>query len=238
MTAHRYWRLNLGPPVEAGYPMLIAEIGLCAVTGGPSVATGGTASASTTYSGSSAANLFDGNLGTQWAPADANYPVWVQYDFGSGNPQSIVDVFISTNGASNGLNAPKSFDLEYSDDGTTWTILYSSPINPTYTWADNSTEYFPMAQAYVDTQTLATSTSPNMLALVAVTAQDAYGSLGGVTLDSNWNEDGSSTNLDGFREIVAGHQTILANGTQTSMTATFAENFLHNISFVEILIKG
>jgi hypothetical protein len=134
---HRYWRISLGAAAVAS-PFLIYEVGFCSVVNGPSVTTGGTAFASEDP-GNTASHLFDGDITTAWYSSDANLPQYVGYDFGFGNTVDIVEVFLTTTYSADALEMPKSGDVQYSDDGFSWTTKFS--FGP-YTWADNETHRF------------------------------------------------------------------------------------------------
>ncbi len=77
------------------------------------------ASASSTESGSyPASNAFDGNTGTRWSSAFSD-PQWVQVDLGSS--QSICQVVLTWETAYG-----KAFQIQASDDGSSWTSIYST----------------------------------------------------------------------------------------------------------------
>jgi hypothetical protein len=125
---HRYWRLYITRTCvpSAGYVSLM-EVQLRTAIGGASVATGGTASASSTDFGWVAANAFDGSTGGNgWHTAAFSSPApqWIKYDFGSGNAKAIVECTITPQSSFSG-RAPASFQLQYSDDDSTWTDLFS-----------------------------------------------------------------------------------------------------------------
>jgi hypothetical protein len=117
MTAHRYWRiliaLNDGGGVHAGQ-----QCQFRAVAGGPNVATGGTATASSTFGGFSVTNLF-ANTG-QWA-SGGNGLEWVEYDFGAGVTKDIVEVVWQARTDNSQNQTPDVFCLQFSDDNSTWT---------------------------------------------------------------------------------------------------------------------
>ena len=115
VSGHRYYRLNIS--ASAASP-LIYEMPLRIVSGGASVATGGTASASSTLSSNVPANAFDGNTSTYWE-ANAGVPQQLEYDFGSGVTNKIVEYALYTVG---GFHSPTGWTLEHSDDGSTWTV--------------------------------------------------------------------------------------------------------------------
>ncbi len=83
---------------------------------------GGTASASSTYGSYSASNAFDDDLGTYWLNDDV-LPVYLEYDFGSGNEKRISRYGINFNEPSSTDHSPADWQFQYSDDGSTWTDL-------------------------------------------------------------------------------------------------------------------
>lgn len=122
MAAHRYWRLFVGASASSAY-VTIGELMLATTPGGASVATGGTPSASSSYSGSTTPDkAFDGTLGTTCWNSAATYSAWLQYDLGAGNEKDIVEIRIYfPSSGSNVSEAPSSFLLYWSDNGQTWT---------------------------------------------------------------------------------------------------------------------
>lgn len=114
--AHTYWRLNVS--VSENF-VIFAELKFYDGTGTQIATSGGTPSSSTN-SGASG-NAFDGNVSTDWS-AGAPSPQWLQYQFASA-----VDVvsFSVTSSATQPGKGPMDCQLQYSDDGTTWTTLYS-----------------------------------------------------------------------------------------------------------------
>jgi hypothetical protein len=73
---------------------------------------------STENAGTPASAAFDGDAGTRWSSA-ASDPQWIQVDLGSS--QSISQVILNWETA-----YAKSFKIQTSDDGTTWTDVYST----------------------------------------------------------------------------------------------------------------
>jgi hypothetical protein len=103
--------------------MLIAEfateIEFRGSTGGADLTGSGTAISSSEYSGSYLDDYaFDDNSGTQWI-ANTNRLSYIGYDFGSGNDVDVVEISY-TNGSIGEYTRLNQFDLQYSDDGTTW----------------------------------------------------------------------------------------------------------------------
>jgi hypothetical protein len=83
-----------------------------------------------------AAEVFDGSTSTRWASDfSGTWPQWVKQDFGA-TPRAINSVsFMDSHGAD---RAPGNFEMQYSDDGTTWTDAFA--IADTGTWTINQTK--------------------------------------------------------------------------------------------------
>jgi hypothetical protein len=64
--------------------------------------------------------MFDGNINTFWAN-NGELPAWVAYDFGEGNAYAIVEVKITPRNDGYYAQAPQTWQLQWSDDGSTWT---------------------------------------------------------------------------------------------------------------------
>ena len=78
------------------------------------------ATASSTLGGNTAAMAVDGNLtGTRWESTQGVDPQWLQVDLGSA--QSISQVVLTWETA-----AAKAFQIQVSNDATTWTSIYST----------------------------------------------------------------------------------------------------------------
>lgn len=127
-SPHRYWRLLMIRGISAGNGYTqINELQLRESSGGPSVATGGTASSSTQYGGQVASNAFDGNTSTYWESASVGSSgdlppargTWLKYDLGSGNAKLITEVSILVSAYVD--EGPLDFLIQYSDDDTNWT---------------------------------------------------------------------------------------------------------------------
>lgn len=122
-TPHRYWR-QLVTATGSGLPVL-AECGFMTTIGGSTVTSGGTALADSVFGSFSAAQAFDANPSTDWATSSGGAGVgYIGYDFGSGNDQSIVECYIQAS-ATFTNQAPAAVDLQFSDNGTSWTTLLS-----------------------------------------------------------------------------------------------------------------
>lgn len=117
MAAHRYWRVFI---TATGSNVIgVSEIELRDTVGGADLTGSGTASASAIDGSNVPAQAVDNNTGTDWSTWPANPPQWWAYDFGAGNAYDIRQLrFTPRSGWP--TEAPKDFDLQYSDDGTTW----------------------------------------------------------------------------------------------------------------------
>lgn len=135
MAAHLYWRLNVtsiaNPPTGA---VKIAELQFYDASGS-ALATGGTASASTTGGGTTAAQAFDANFSTYWQ--STTIPAWLRYQFASAVDVRTVRLIWGDIWP----YAPKDFTIDYSDDGSSWTtagtfsVTFNSSLLPGYSVA-------------------------------------------------------------------------------------------------------
>lgn len=118
MAAHTYWRLYIGAIAN-----VYAQIGTVSFLNAAQVnqSIGGTATASSEYSGSWAAgNAFDGNPASEWASAVTSGPEWIAYQHPSPVDIVFVGVEVATSYPVSGLA------LQYSDDGVSWSA--ASPL--------------------------------------------------------------------------------------------------------------
>lgn len=129
MTAHRYWRLfiadNFEPSGANRYYTSLTELEMFTTVGGSNVCTGGTAIASSDYTGDgwSMNNAFDvaKNVDIGWAANNVAPPAWIGYDFGAGNEKDVVQYsFTVRSSAGSMTQSPRIFTLQYSDDGIEW----------------------------------------------------------------------------------------------------------------------
>lgn len=124
-----YWRIVYDALAGTDTYAAIAEIQLRAVAGGPSVATGGTATSSSQYSTNFTADkAFDGNQDTSWSSSNGGATgAWVAYRLPSS--QAIVEVALSMQNSNTGgvreAQMPGAFHVQYSGDGVNWTTKKS-----------------------------------------------------------------------------------------------------------------
>lgn len=140
MAAHRYWRLNitaLNGRVYAG----CGEMEMLTAAGGSDVCSGGTPIASSEFWGA-ATNAFDNNpTGSFWASSNAALPEYIGYDFGAGNDKDIVGfTYQPRNDSFANSDAPNAGDFQYSDDGSSWTTLFS--ISGQTSWGQTEKRVF------------------------------------------------------------------------------------------------
>ena len=131
--SHAYWRLY--SIVEAGSEnyISIANLEFRAVAGVAQQATGGTPISSGDYSsGYVKAYAFDADNTTTWISSNI-LPNWIGYHFASA--VACVEVAITNRYDGYFYQAPSSFEVQYSDDGTNWfTVLSQSGI----TWSTSA----------------------------------------------------------------------------------------------------
>lgn len=121
LAQHTYWRLNI---TLAFGNLQLRELQFFDSGDSQIATTGGTPSASNTYGGFPASNAFDSNTGTKWAAvggATAGSPIWLQYQFASGVSVAYIKI-VSSEYADQG---PINMQLQSSDDGSTFTTVYS-----------------------------------------------------------------------------------------------------------------
>jgi hypothetical protein len=143
MAAHRYWRIYITAVQSGGFTSM-CELEMYTGVEPSNVCSGGTASASSTGFGWVAANAFDGSQAEPgWHSGTNNIPTtpeWIQYDFGSGNDKDITQIKMVMR-SGNGGQAPKDFQLQYSDNGSSWTTLFT--VTGRTDWGSYfGTEYF------------------------------------------------------------------------------------------------
>lgn len=100
-----------------GGPLITAH-----AAGGPNIALGDTASASSANSGYAAANITDGNQGSYWESAGAGLPQWVQADLGSS--ERIDEVVLKL--PAGWESRTQTLAIQGSADGTSFATLKTS----------------------------------------------------------------------------------------------------------------
>lgn len=129
LGAHKYWRFWLTNTLigqNSGVPALFASLQYRIAAGipaaNPSYVDVGTSSQ---YAAFSPWNLIDADPNTMWAPAQGvGFPQWVTVQFTVAQDFQSLAIQASSN-AAHATYAPESFDVEYSDDGSSWTPVKS-----------------------------------------------------------------------------------------------------------------
>lgn len=140
----------------------IAELQLRSVSGGASVATGGTSQSDSVFStGYLSSKAFDGSSTTSWTALDSvPYPHWVRYTFPS--PVDIIEYAIrpSSDGAA---LTPKSFKLQCNDGLGGWVDCDTRTSVPAWTAGEiRAYGFTPPAIAAPDFDTLSGSVRPQV----------------------------------------------------------------------------
>jgi hypothetical protein len=133
------WRLNV--TASNGSIVCVGELALRTANGGPSVATGGAAAASSTYSGSYAASqAFDGTAsGLPWA-SNGGAPQWLMYTFSGA--QEIIEYVLTAPSDGNYTSAPKTWSLQYQDTDGSWIDADVRSNQPAWTASEARTYTF------------------------------------------------------------------------------------------------
>jgi molybdopterin-binding protein len=118
---------------------------------GTNIATGGTPTCSTTFSTFACTNAFDANNGTSWL-ANATTAT-IKYVTGSGNivqSYTVQGPVVSGDGGANASRSPKTWTMEGSNDGSSWTTL-DTRSNET-AWGTGETRTYPVSNSTSYTQ--------------------------------------------------------------------------------------
>lgn len=123
-VTQQYWRILVnGTPKQGSGRVAIGELKFYDSTMIAISTSGGTASASSTNGGNTAANAFDSNTSTFWESSGSptgGSNEWVRMQFASAVSVIACSITLTTNGV--GLNeAPVTFLVQSSPDGSTWT---------------------------------------------------------------------------------------------------------------------
>ncbi|MFE0679086.1 discoidin domain-containing protein [Streptomyces sp. NPDC058867] len=157
--------------------------------GGPNIALGDPAAASSTQSGYGAANVTDGNQATYWEGAGASLPQWIQADLGA--TTRVDEVVLKLPASWESRN--QTLSIQGSGDGTSFTTLKTSA-----TYAFNPADG--------NTVTVAFPASQTRYVRVNVTANTGWQAAQLSELEVH-SADGSSGNL-------AAGRTLTASGSQ------------------------
>jgi hypothetical protein len=134
MAAHRYWRLNVHTNSAGNYASLSLLEMAATISGTNLCITGGSCIASSGQGGHEAQYAISGS---QYWGANSGLPAWCGYDFGS--PVAIAEVRITPFASLVWPYLPLTFDLDESDDATTWTTVQSFTAAA---WTANTVQAF------------------------------------------------------------------------------------------------
>lgn len=136
-TLQEYARVRWGTS-ETGLAGSCAELEFRATVGGADQSTGGTFTASTTFSGTfSADKAFDDNTATFWAAADADRPLkqWLSCQFTA--PVDVHEVLFTARNDGNANQSPLTGWIEVSGDGRAWLSAHEFSVG---TWSAGETQ--------------------------------------------------------------------------------------------------
>lgn len=138
MAAHLYWRINVSANDGSINFLAIAEVEMRASVGGADQCTGGTATASSNDATTPPANAFDNSNSTVWSTPNLTLSGWLRYQFASA--VDVAEYTIRSHPTSGGQNrSPKDFTLEWSDNGTSWTVADTRANVTGWTYGETKT---------------------------------------------------------------------------------------------------
>jgi hypothetical protein len=119
MAGHRYWRVNVAAVNGGGSNIVLSGVEMFAASGGANQVVG--CGASNMIFNAPAYQAFDGIATSPW---NANaLPAWLGWYFGAQGAQVVYEFEVtSLSGGVGDDFAPTAFTLEYSDDGSSWTV--------------------------------------------------------------------------------------------------------------------
>ena len=71
------------------------------------------------------AKAYDNDLGTLWSGSGPAIPGWIAFDFGASDAFDMQQVTMTARTGTSAAQAPRDFDIQYSDDGITWQTHWS-----------------------------------------------------------------------------------------------------------------
>lgn len=87
-----------------------------------------------------ASKAYDGDTSSFWSGLGPAIPGWIKFDFGSGSEFCMTQVAMRARNDSLHTQAPRDFQVQYSDNGTTWTtywqkagVTWSAGLQRTFT---------------------------------------------------------------------------------------------------------
>jgi hypothetical protein len=189
-AAHLHWRVYITAGNGSPY-RIIAEMEMRHQVGGSDDCNGGTASASSIldagFPASKAFDNFSGG-GNAWASDGVESTSWLAYQFPS--PIEIAEVSIW--GSADGSQSIKDFQIQYSDDGTTWTTIASITNQTGWTTLEQRT--FTLTLGTISGEITANTTGVSVFRVTAIKA--ATGELVGTTTTTSSSFEINCTSAD------------------------------------------
>ena len=214
---HRYWKISQLIPTSAGASPSMAEFRLRSSLGGANLAVS-SVSASDTYSGQPATNLYDGNTATLWgANAGANLPEIV---FDMGSAVDVAEVVVtSRNDATYYNQTPRSFDLYFSDDNINFTLVSNINIGVFTGALQQKTAAVPTIYPYKGaTVPSFTSNAGKFLAVNGTATDVEWVSMGGGGWKATATGTGATQNISIPSGLAANNVLVFVNGIRYSTT--------------------
>lgn len=137
--SHRYWRISISQNSGASGVTGLSELEFRGSVGGSDLTGSGTAlsgGSGTDNVGSEAAKAFDNNTGTTWTRTSATN-TWVGYDFGVAVTVAEIAITAETTSLT---RSPQAFTLDWSDDGSSWTVADTFTV---YGWLTSQQRVLP-----------------------------------------------------------------------------------------------
>lgn len=142
VTPHRYWRIYvLESNTGDGFFTAIYELEFRATAGGADQSTPSSGiTASTVAAGAVVSYAIDNDLITGWTSSSGSSgPQWVSVDLGSAKEVRQI-AMTSGDTSARAARAPKRFQIQYSDDNSSWTSAIEYSGEPA--WGNTETRLF------------------------------------------------------------------------------------------------
>jgi hypothetical protein len=155
------------------------------------------------------ASTYDANTATYWQSNDVGYPVWIKYTLSSAKSIDKLEIYAMSDG---GGKMMTNFDLQYSDDNSTWTTASSSVITVDNTW-----------QTFIY-NTATTTLGEHLYWQISITESRS-----------------DSLTYSGFAELNAFSCTDCISSTSTATSTTLGDNEMINeylMLFLDIIFIG
>lgn len=123
-SRHRYWQISI-TGANGGAFVGADEVEFRTIANGQSECFNGTASSQSNFGGLPPSQAFDRVTGQDWASNNVGFPEYLRYDLGSGVSASITEISILPRSTAAGSQSPTGFDVQYSDDGSSFSTLWS-----------------------------------------------------------------------------------------------------------------